>query len=151
MDKLELDERVARLEQKVSVLSAVLLGGLTLFGVSAAFLLTARAEMRPSPPAAMVVSTPAPRVAGQVQGPLDFSEGGVGYLANQLRQMAELRATNLLNDAEYQAKKEQLLSRPLTSSNLKAELELISGLKDEQVIDDAEYRAIRAKILQIGK
>src|SRR4051812_5110726 len=100
MDKLELDERVARLEQKVSVLSVVLLGGLTLFGVSAAFLLTARAEMRTATPATMVVSTPAPRATAPMSGPVDFSEGGVGYLANQLRQMAELHATKLLNDAE---------------------------------------------------
>lgn len=151
MDKLELDERVARLEQKVSVLSAVLLGGLMLFGISAAFLLTARAEIRPPATAATIVATPAPMAPAPMAGPVDFSEGGVGYLANQLRQMAELHATKLLDDAEFQAKKEQLLAKPLTSSNLKAELELLAGLKDERVLDEGEYQAVRAKVLQLGK
>ena len=70
MDKLELDDRVRlRLERRMSVVTALVLTVLLLFGLSAAFLLLVRSEVRLNPPTASpmlmteaIVDPPAPQL-----------------------------------------------------------------------------------------
>jgi hypothetical protein len=151
MDKLEFDARLAQLERRVGLLSALILGGVCLVAFSGLFLV--RMSAKPIPPATAFVSTPAPHHMATTPSPMiqDYSEGSVGNLANQLRDLADLHKRSLLTGDEYEAKKAQLLEKPLRSSDLKSELEFVSDLQRRNVITSDEFQTIKKKILQIGK
>ena len=155
MDKLELDDRVSRLEQRMSVLTALLFGILVLFGVSVTFLLFAaqgvnQASATLTPPTTTVyettVATPEPP-----HGPRDNAEGGVAYLIKQLRDVSELQHKGLLTSSEAQARKNQLLARPLRTGDLRDDLEQVAELQKTDALTSSENQALRAKVLEAGK
>jgi len=155
MDKLELDDRVSRLEQRVSILSALILAALILAGVSGLFLLIGRSEARIRP--ATVLSAPpmTTSTVASVTMPMhpigDMSEGSVGHLVHRYREVAELQHKGLLTEPEAQTRKTQLLAKPIRSDNLRVELEQIAELQSSNAITDAEFKALKAKILEAGK
>ena len=86
MDKLELDDRVRRLEHRMSLLTAAESSTvLLLLGVSAACLLVARSE----PTAYPAVVAQAPPMVPHIAAPHDVPEGSVGYLVNRLRDLTD--------------------------------------------------------------
>jgi hypothetical protein len=67
MDKLELDDRVTKLEHRLSFLTALTLGVLVLLGASTVVILLASRELRPTPPA--VTASMEPAVVATLQSP----------------------------------------------------------------------------------
>ena len=75
----------------------------------------------------------------------------MGHLANQLRDVSDLKAKGLLDQAEYQAKKEQLLAFSLRSTDLRTGLERLAELQKTNILTATEFKTLKAKILEIGK
>jgi len=159
MDKLELDARVAHLERKVAILSVIIavMGAAALLSM---LTFTRRAEIQRAEPH---LSTPTVMTTPRVPAPppipvgthsvgvVDYSEGGVPYLANQLRESWTLQAKGLLNSSEFAAKKAQLLAKQIRPGSLTSDLEQISQLQRENILSSSEYATLKAKILEISK
>jgi len=75
----------------------------------------------------------------------------MGHLANQLRDVSDLKAKGLLDQAEYQAEKEQLLAFSLRSTDLRTGLERLAELQKTNILTATEFKTLKAKILEIGK
>ncbi len=157
MDKLELDARVAHLERKVAILSVIIavMGAAAILSVVT---FTRRAEIHrvesstPSGITTTRVVAPSPIAVGTHSvGVIDYTEGGVPYLANQLRESWSLQAKGLLNSSEFSAKKTQLLAKPIRPGGLTSDLEQISQLQRDNILTSSEYAALKAKILEISK
>lgn len=160
MDKLEFDTRLAQLERRVSLLTALFLGLLALVGAGLLFTLVSLrasphlAESTP-PQAVMTATVEAPGDMHAVGGthavhppaPPDISEGGVGHLVVRLEELADVNRRGLITEEELQSKKDELLAKPLHSTNLTQELEQVSELQRKSVISDGEYQLLKTKIL----
>jgi hypothetical protein len=110
MDKLELDDRVSRLEHRMSLLTALILTVLLLVGISAAFLLVARKEafISPLPVASMVMTeriAPDPIVPPAAQPIRSMTD-----LDAEIRKADGLRSGGLINPEDFTAKKALMIS-----------------------------------------
>jgi hypothetical protein len=156
MDKLELDGRVARLERRVSLLSATIFGLLALIGVAALLAVVARSEARPyvATPSEFPAPAPVPMVEPPAPPPhvfRDMGPGSVGELSLRLHELEDVRNRDLITPQEYQAKKDQLLGRPLNPSDLKSDLEQLGELLARQTLTPAEHEALKARVLEITR
>lgn len=150
MDKLEFDARLAHLERRVALLSALALG--LLFAVGAGLLLmTVRstaserpAVMPPTPSATVATAT----VAAPPAPLADVSEGSVGYLTRRLDDLEALREKSLLTSLEFQEQKRQILEKTVRSADLKSELEHLGALRDRDVLTSLEFQAVKEKLLK---
>lgn len=153
MDKLEFDSRLAQLERRVGLLSALFLGLLVLVGVGLLFM---RASARATPTA--IISPPPPSVATVAEMPvhtqvvpptvqLNMLDGGVGHLVSRLEELAEVQRSGLISEEEFHSKKDELIAEPLHSTALAPELEKLNELLAQGVISEAELQTLKAKIL----
>jgi len=148
MDKLEFDARLAQLERRVSLLTALILSALVLIGVSAGFLLMVRTSVRPGSPS---VASPRATVVHSAHAVLDNTDGSVGQIVHELRDLWELKEESLITGLDFMSKKEQLLNKPIRSTAIRPELEQLSKLKTQGVLNGLEYDSIKTKILEGGK
>lgn len=148
MDKLELDARVARLERRTTWLSAFAIGCLLLAGIALALMTTAR---RAISPAAANVVYPAPPVAtpspSAMLPPGQVPSRSVADLTTQLEELKGLKLRGLLDDAQYGAKKKQLLAQPFQPSGLATDLEQLRNLELRQLLDGGEMESFKARVL----
>lgn len=164
MDKLDLDARLARLERRVGLLSAVLLLGvvltLGLFALRASS--QQQATLTPLPPSAPAVVAPVmPRMAvpspvsiGMMEnmgGMMGGIDGSVPALHQKLISMKQLHDEGLIAEEEWKAMKAKALEEPLASGDLRSELQIIQQMLDDGLIDDTERVELRDKLLRIGK
>jgi hypothetical protein len=153
MDKLELDARVARLERRVSLLTAMLAVAV-LAAVGIGFTSLRRAEepatataleaaatvkdtFPPAPPAMISMATT--RAPG--------FEGSMGWLRDQILTLHALREQELITEDEWQAKKAQLLAAPIAVAELRSDLQQVRDLCDQRLICEEERDALRARLL----
>jgi hypothetical protein len=149
MDKLELDDRVSRLERKLSLLTILMLGSLLLLSVSALFLLRSQSEV------ALIPATPAPMIMTETKAipPVTPrpSEGSINRLAEQLLVLEDLQKKSVLSPIEFQTKKSQILAKPIRSFDLKADLEQIADLQTKNILSPLEFQSLKTKILEENK
>jgi hypothetical protein len=81
--------------------------------------------------------------------PMPPAEGSMAALEHQLSTFRELRNEGLISEEEWQAKKAGLLSQPVTPGDIRADLEMVRRLAEDQAICDAERDRLRAKLLGI--
>lgn len=154
-DKLELDARVARLERRVGLLSAVILGGLAFLAVALLWAVrSSRPAMAvppqlaaPAPAHVFPPTQPAPMMTemGLIHGPAP--QGTVADLANRLEELADLRRKGLINESEFDARKQKLLARSFVPTSLGADLEQLGELRRSEALSEADYEAFKARIL----
>jgi Short C-terminal domain len=149
MDKLELDDRVSRLEHRVSVVTALILTVLLLFGISAAFFLVARSEVRLSPP--MAAPTMVSEITAIADPPAMQLVKTTKDLDAEIRKADGLRSGGLINPEDFAAKKALILAQPLQVYDFKEEMEVAKKLKDAGMVDPEEYEILKKKILGTGK
>lgn len=154
MDKLEFDSRLAQLERRVGLLTALLLGLLALVGAGLMFLGASARAM----PTAIVSPMPPPSVATVAEMPvqthdmtptaqLDMMDGGVGHLVARLEELAEVQRRGLISEEEFHSKKDEMIAKPLHSTVLAPELEKLNDMLAQGVISEAELQTLKAKIL----
>jgi hypothetical protein len=132
MDKLELDERVARLERRLGQLwTGILFVGI-LIGAGLFFLLFSQVGR----------SVKAP---GLVTGP----PGSVAALENRLTTLDELRTRGDITPADRDAAKAKLLAEPLSASDLKTDMARVQHLRTRNLISIEEADRVKAKLLEI--
>jgi hypothetical protein len=153
VDKLEFDSRLAHLERRVGLLTALLLGLLALVGVGLMFL---GASARATPTA--IISPPPPSMATVMEMPLqthavtpgpslDMMDEGVGHLVARLEELAQVKGRGLITEEEFQSKKDEMIAKPLHSTALAPELEKLNDMLAQGVISEAELQTLKAKIL----
>jgi hypothetical protein len=139
MDKLELDDRVARLERRVSLLLAmpfVIIALLVLAAMSMAFLRRADESAAPPMPTPAAVTVEDDRSMQRLDG--------------DLRKLHGLLNENLIDRDDFQAKKKVLFAPLLHVTDFASGMQLARKLLDENIIDRGEYEQLKKKILEIG-
>lgn len=149
MDKLELDARVARLERSLTFLWTLV--GLGVAAVAAVALFAVRSH--PSEAAtrtAVVESTPgmAAPAAMLVEGsePTTMAD-----LERGLRLVQDLCQKDLINIQDRDAKKRQLIARPLMKVDIKPDLEKVKSLWDHRIISGEENDLLKKRVLNIDE
>jgi hypothetical protein len=141
MDKLELDDRVARLERRVSSHSA-LLAVILLIALGAIMLMfvgvRTESDAPPSSPAVEVrtITTSAPAAY-----PFE----------TELRKARKLQLDGLISQKDFEAKKAMVLGMPMTFSDDIEAMKAANALKDEGVLTGPEYDAMKRKILKLAE
>jgi hypothetical protein len=138
MDKLELDDRVSRLERRLSLATNLAwVVGLAIF--AAAFPATARMTVSyEEVPAAAQVATPAPPIPRS-----DFEL--------QLRNAHKMQEQGLITREDFDQKKEMILDAPLDPADDVEALRGARTLVDEGLLTEDEYGILKRKILKFGK
>jgi hypothetical protein len=135
MDKLELDDRVTRLERRVSLCSA-LMSAAALAIFAGAFLMAVGVTVsEEATPAVARVSSPAPPAGFEVE----------------LRNAHKLQEQGLITREDFDQKKEMILDAPLPPSDEVQAMEAAKALVDEGILNEAEYGILKRKILKFGK
>jgi hypothetical protein len=138
MDKLELDERVARLERRVSLYSSLASVGLGLI-LLGAFLATARMTVSyEEVPLPARIATPVPPIPRS-----DFEL--------QLRNAHKMQEQGLITREDFEQKKEMILDAPLDPADDVEALRGARTLVDEGLLTEDEYGILKRKILKFGK
>lgn len=75
---------------------------------------------------------------------------GMDELAKQLRTLASLYANSTINMQERDAKKAQLIQRPLRTTDMKKDLETVQALYGESTITLQERDALKQKLLELN-
>lgn len=138
MDKLELDDRVSRLERRASLQSLVTaVAVLMVLGMG--FLATVRvASYRDARETATIVSpAPPPRPP-------------VGFEA-ELRKASEMQHQGLITQEDLEQKKEMILAAPMTFDDDLEAMKTAKALLSEGVLNQAEFEILKRKILKFGK
>lgn len=149
MDKLELDDRVNRLEQRVSVLTALILAILVLGGISAAMMIFVRSEVRLSPPTPVMVTT-APTEAAAMHAN-DAAPSFIGGIDAEIRKADKIRSSGLIDAADFSAKKAKIIARPLGVTDFKDDMAVAKKLQNDGLITLDEYNLLKKKILELDK
>jgi hypothetical protein len=153
MDKLELDARVARLERRLSLLTAILAAAALAAGL---FLLvairrvdeTAAIETSVSPPVPPAPTAPAAFATGVFTPAPDVS---MGALRDELIAVHALLDQGLISEDEWESKKARLLRGPVVASDLRSDLEQVRQLADRDLICEEERDALRARLLGLDE
>src|SRR3954451_15421072 len=141
MDKLELDDRVSRLERRVSLLSALALLALLVPAVLvAAYMMRPRGSM---PPAA-AKSTPV--VYANAPLPHDTIAFGV-----ELRRLYDLQQQGLITSGDFAAKKADVLGRSMEFGDEAEAVKAANALLTDNIITTAEYDVLKRKILKLDR
>jgi multidrug resistance efflux pump len=74
---------------------------------------------------------------------------GMDELAGQLRTLASLYSNSTINQQERDAKKAQLIGRPLHMTNMKKDLETVQDLYNESAITQQERDTLKQKLLEL--
>jgi hypothetical protein len=138
MDKLELDDRVSRLERRLSLATNLaLVVGLAIF--AAAFLATARMTVSyEEVPLPARIATPVPLIPRS-----DFEL--------QLRNVHKMQEQGLITREDFEQKKEMILDAPLDPADDVEALRGARTLVDEGLLTEDEYGILKRKILKFGK
>ncbi len=141
MDKLELDDRVCRLERRASLQSLVLtLIGLAVLG--AGFVGTVRVsshQSREATPTVTLASTYPPP-------PLPSPE-----YETQLRQARQMYLQGLISRDDFDRKKEMILAAPMSFDDDFAAMKAARSLVSDGVLNESEYEVMKRRILKFGK
>ena len=137
MDKLELDDRVSRLERRTSLQSLVMAVAM-LMVLGMGFLATVRvASYRDARETATIVSPAPPRPP-------------IGFEA-ELRKASEMQHQGLITQEDLEQKKEMILSEPMTFDDDLEAMKTAKALLSEGVLNQAEFEILKRKILKFGK
>ena len=134
MDKLELDERVSRLERRVSVHSA-LAAAAVLATLAAIFFVTVSATSIQYEETATATATTAPRS--------DFER--------ELRNAHTMLEQGLITREDFEQKKELILLAPLDPSDDLESLRAARTLVDESLLTEDEYNVLKRKVLKFAR
>lgn len=74
---------------------------------------------------------------------------GMDELAKQIRDLQSLYSNNAINLPDRDAKKTQLIKRPLQSTDMKKDLETVQALYNESAITLPERDTLRQKLLEL--
>ncbi len=74
---------------------------------------------------------------------------GMDELAGQLRTLAALYSNSTINQQERDAKKAQLIARPLHMTNMKKDLETVQALYSDSTITQQERDTLKQKLLEL--
>lgn len=149
MDKLELDGRVAQLERTVAILVGL---NMLLFAAAGASVFWFSARSSPPPPMVSMTMPATERAVTVATAPaVPPSDGSVPFLSGKLEELKELHNRNLLTSFEFDAKKKELLGKPLASCNLTTDLEAISELRNQNILTSFEHDDLKKKILDTAK
>ncbi|MBC8115810.1 MAG: SHOCT domain-containing protein, partial [Candidatus Saccharimonas sp.] len=80
----------------------------------------------------------------------DPPPSGMDELARQLRTLASLYGNSTINLQERDAKKVQLIQRPLHVSDMKKDLETVHALYNESAITLPERDTLKQKLLELN-
>lgn len=139
MDKLELDDRVSRLERRVSMHSLlVAVAGLMVLG--AAFFMITWVSTSRYEEATATIDTPAPTPPAL---PLMFEF--------ELRKAHEMQHQGLITQEDLEQKKEMILAEPMTFTDDVEAMKAAKALLSQGVLNQSEYEIIKRKILKFGK
>lgn len=139
MDKLELDDRVSRLERRASLQSVVMtLAGLAVLG-AAFFVTIARVSYSHLEQETATIATP----AQTPPLPLAFEF--------ELRKAFEMQHQGLITQDDLAQKKEMILAAPMTFSDDFEAMKAAKALLSEGVLSQAEFEILKRKILKFGK
>jgi len=138
MDKLELDDRVTRLERRLS-LATTLAWIVALAILAGAFLTTARMTVSyEEVPATAHVATPGPSIPRS-----DFEV--------ELRNAHKMQEQGLITREDFDQKKEMILDAPLDPSDDVEALRGARALVEEKLLTEPEYDILKRKVLKFGK
>ena len=145
MDKLELDDRVSRLESRVSFHSLVMTtAALVALVAGAAFVTTARVSSSHQEEDVVAVATPIPppMMTPQLLPPKFEAE---------LRQAHLMQQQGLITPADFDQKKAMILDAPMTFSNEVEAMKAAKSLLTQRTLTEAEYDVLKRKILKFGE
>ncbi|QDV36345.1 hypothetical protein [Tautonia plasticadhaerens] len=160
MDKLELDARMTRLERRHGLVLALLLVvqaavlalliGFPRFGrVEPSMRSTVIAAPLPpsTQPAEWITTEMASDmgVASMMSGMARSDSMTVHY--RELATLKQLQGEGVISEAEWQAKKEQVLSRQLNPEDLRTDLEMVRKLVDAGALTEGEQASLRTRLL----
>jgi hypothetical protein len=145
MDKLELDDRVSRLERRVSFLM-VLLPTVVLLALAAALLMTSRLETPQSP----AVMSPSETKVEIKTFQKSRSPAVLGEIDGELRKLRDLQLQALITPNDFEAKKAVILERPLNVGDYAKDIQTAMALRNAGFITPSEYDALKNRILAIG-
>jgi hypothetical protein len=140
MDKLELDERVSRLERRVSFLWALALLALVAAGLfMAAMMFIARSTPYPPPP----VESPSAVYIDRGLPP-----GAITFEA-ELRRLHDLQQKGLITASDFAEKKAKILGRSMEFSDEAEAVKAAKALNNAGIITAAEYDDLKRRILKL--
>jgi len=141
MDKLELDDRVSRLERRVSIHSVLFsLAGLGV--LAAAFVTTARIVSAPYGEETATISTP---VMPPPESPASHD------FVVELQRAHKMQQQGLISQADLDQKREMILAGPIAFSDEVAALNSAKGLVNHGIISEADFDVLKRKVLKFGK
>jgi hypothetical protein len=173
MDKLELDARVARVERRLSLLTALAITGLLAIGLNFGAIALRRDALAqalppplaprpipPSPPPTPASPDSTVIAGGGMPGPVydnPFGLGGMGMPAplgqslEQLMTVRQLLQEKTITAEDWEAKKAQILSKPIVAANLRNDLQAVQMLWENKALTDAERDAFKRHLLGLAK
>jgi hypothetical protein len=138
MDKLELDDRVCRLERRASLQSLVMtLAGLAVLG---AVLVGFVGRTSYQSQEAIVTATP---IRSPAYPSLEYEV--------ELRQARQMYDQGLITRDDFEQKKEMILAAPMTFDDDFVALKAARSLVSDGALTEDEYQVMKRKILEFGK
>jgi hypothetical protein len=141
MDKLELDDRVSRLERRVSFLWALALFALVAGLFMAALMFVARSTPYPPPP----VESPS-----AVHTDMPLPPNAIAFEA-ELRRVHDLQQKRLITVSDFAEKKAQILGRSMEFSDEAEAVKAAKALSNAGIITTSEYDDLKRRIMKLGE
>lgn len=140
MDKLELDDRVRRLERRASLQSLVMtLAALAVLGaVLVGFVGVSSYRYQE---ATATIAAPAPPPPGRPSPEYEV----------ELRQARQMYDQGLITRDDFEQKKEMILAAPMTFDDDFVAMKAARSLVSDGALTEDEYQIMKRKILKFGK